>query len=205
MRRLATYVPCLVLLLQASPLQAQGSFDGSTRRLEEALRQKEAEFARVRSEFDALTKEEENLDKRIRMRTHWLQRLSYRIGQRSAAIEAVFAQIALRHRVERILANDLAALQALRKRIGSLRDASARIEKELNELRAQRQQAKENESFWVNLLSGFSGQHPPIGALASIPSRGAISFESQRGSLFQPLLAPRSIREVERIDGAGLE
>lgn len=153
----------------------------------------------------------------------------------SGGFPALLAHLGRRARLERIVLADLEAMDDLRARAAVLREESSARAAQLEEARttlrgleAEKERLSQGGLFGMGTLGGMGTMGAPGGVVASGPTYGLSrspvveadgyglrvvdgagpsgpSFESQRGQLMIPLLAPTGMREATREEGAGLE
>ncbi len=185
----------------------------------------EAERDRADAEAVTLTARRAEANRRLRDRTRSLYRLS-RAGvlPASGGLAALLGHLGRRARLERIVRADLAAMSDLRARANALRETSstrgAELEAARSTLRAleARRDTLEREalaSVWSSVATDSTSPPPPSELTFGSSGQGirvvgerppsARSFESERGALLIPVLAPTSMREATREQGVGLE
>jgi septal ring factor EnvC (AmiA/AmiB activator) len=197
------------------------------------VEQLEAERARAEAEVTALTTRRVETNRRLRDRARALYRLTHAGAlPLSGGFPALLAHLGRRARLERIVLSDLGAMDDLRARTAVLREQSSTRAAQLEEARATlRTLEAEKERLSQGGLLGMGSlgsMGASGGAVASGPTYGLSrspvvaaegyglrvvdgsassgpSFESQRGQLMIPLLAPTGMREATREEGAGLE
>jgi hypothetical protein len=187
------------------------------------VEQLEAERARAEAEVTALTTRRAETNRRLRDRARALYRLTHAGAlPLSGGFPALLAHLGRRARLERIVLADLEAMDDLRARASVLREESSDRAAQLEEVR----EALRTLGGGGMMGGGMTGA--PGGVVASGPTYGLSrspvveaegyglrvvdgtapsgpSFESQRGQLMIPLLAPTGMREATREEGAGLE
>lgn len=203
---------------------AQDSSDVDRRLAEQLSRieQLEAERARADAEVSTLVERRAETNRRLRDRARSLYRLT-RAGALplSGGLPGLLTHLGRRARLERIVRADLAAMSQLRERTNALRDESSTRATQLEVERATLRDLEAERARAAQPLFGFGGivasgptygltQSPVVSAdsygLRVVGGAGATpSFEGQRGQLMIPLLAPTSMREANREEGAGLE
>jgi len=191
------------------------------------IEQLDAERARAEAEIVSLTQSRAETNRRLHARTRALYRLT-RAGALPLAggFNALLQHLSRRERLERVVRGDLDALGDLQARAQALRDDAAQRATELEAARSalhvlEGVRAQAEQSTFAAAFSGtsaplanqqgFAGDVSPVAAagfgirLSEPAPTPASAFESQRGQLMIPLLAPTGMRPAQREEGAGLE
>jgi septal ring factor EnvC (AmiA/AmiB activator) len=207
---------------RAAPAAAGASDDVSIAEVLSAIETAEARKARAEAEIVSLRKRQAAAKRRMQARTRSLYRIS-RAGLLPLAggFPALLSHFGRVERLERLVKEDLAALEDLRRRGEALREEAAKqataidtSRQRLFALRREKERRLETRRLEARFQSTFErssfadaagGRERAFADGLRVVGGGAASFADQHGTLAVPLAGAFEARERTREGGPGLE